>query len=204
MTQPKRTRPLLVALLLAGCYNPDTSKIIIVCDPQSPCPDGGLMDSGDGDLPTNPDDLMSADGCKTGDGDFLGDKARACKGKFAAGGAGDLCAPGWGVCQNSTGIDIALCNALDGFYAANVPGYWITPNRKTPACSASTGTNALMFGCGKLQSYAADNMTGISCSGFGRSVDCSAAATVWKCAAPFDIAHTSNNEGMDGVLCCKG
>jgi hypothetical protein len=205
MTRTNLINLLFPGLLLAGCFNPDTSHIVIICDSQNPCLDGSVNDSSNNDSGDGGDsgDMMSMDGCKADNANYLGPKVRACPGVFASGHASDLCATGWAICQNATGIDLSLCNALDGFYAASVPGYWISPNRKTPACSASTGTNPLFFGCGFLRSYAADNMAGSMCSGFSRSIDCGASPKVWGCTSPYDIGHASNSESMDGVLCCK-
>lgn len=205
MSHAIRTIPILIAV---ACFRPDVSKIVYSCDESNPCPAGTCVDNVcrvvDGSAP-GPDlagpasgDAGSKTGCADGAGIQFG-AAWACSGAFSVGAARALCAPGWHVCTDATGIDLTACNARPNFWAADVLG-----SRQTTTyylCGPTVVADRLLYGCGAAQHVR--NFITALCSGFTIFVDCSAVTNYWDCTAFHSLNQTINKVSTDGVLCCK-
>jgi hypothetical protein len=139
-------------------------------------------------------DLPAVSGCARGGGTPLG-SAYACPGTFGSGSGSKQCAQGWKVCTSAAGIDLTQCDALSGFFIADVPGFW---TGTTEMCTASTA-NSLWFGCGGKQMLVRTAM--VQCGGFKKNMECR--ATGWNCNMKHEINQTSNSNAEDGVLCCR-
>lgn len=207
--------------LVCACVVED-SKVTLKCDLENPCPVGvtctseGVCSSGDmldmtmqsgdasGDASDQPDLLQP--GCAGQGGKKVG-TAIACPGAFAEGQAASLCAAGYRLCRASDipALDIAACNQLSGFFIfADVPGYYLIPNRDSPSCGTSTaGGSPVWYGCGSLSSALVKEHMASKCSGLGRSVDCSQSGGLWFCRVGGDLSKTTNKSASDGALCCK-
>lgn len=197
----RRTAAVFAALILSGCFDPDTSHLTILCDAARPeCPDGQSCINNRctpvGDVPDGGDtaDMTLAEGCTSGRGTQLG-SAYACPGAFAATFVKQRCAPSWKICTSATGIDLTKCDTLSGFFIADVPGSW---TGTMEMCTASN-MNPIWFGCGGKQELVRTAM--VQCGGFPKSMECR--ATGWSCNAKQDLNQTENTNASDGVLCCR-
>lgn len=223
-------RRILLILTLAAlnlpsssCFNPDYSHVVFKCSTEKPgCPanrscvdgicvpvlDGMTMvvdagaDGGNGDL------ANSESGCAGQTGYELGANAYACPGLFGKGQALGRCAAGWHLCDKPAGIDLAKCNALNGFFVAEVPAHRsLSEQPKDAFCGPSADIDfplRLFFGCGKLLSYTVDAKPP-GCGGFRRVLDC---VSPWDCDtgfSPHSLANSTHGVGSenDGVLCCR-
>ena len=208
------TKTAVIYFLLAGCINTDTSDLPTKCDDANPCPSPkSCVDSLCVDPPI---DGMSADlttdagtgsdggispPCKDpGSASILGPSSAACPGSFAAGKGNDLCGADWQMCKSAAGISTATCDLLDGFFVADVPGYFVSAQRTMPLCGPNAA-NSVFFGCGKLRVYTADTPAN-KCGNFSRNVECGAPRP-WTCSPTGTIQSLANSEPTDGVLCCK-
>lgn len=202
---------LLAALVLStGCYNPDTSHLVILCDAERPeCPVGQTcinnrcsaassdMDPPDQSLSSDgsaPDQSMPS-GCADGGGQKVG-IAFACPGAFQAGDARKKCASGWRVCTSGLGVDFAACGQLPGFFIAEAPSYWLG-TMADERCSTAL-FNQAWYGCGGRKDSVRQ---GKGCNDFRILLDCLASG--WNCNMKHEIDKTSNTNSSDGVLCCR-
>lgn len=199
--------PLLLAgaLALLSCFSPDLTKRTIRCDTENPCPEQEVCLSGICALPGELDlSMSSADlarpdltgvgpsGCMDGNGTYLGG-AWACPGLFGAPSptASMRCAAGWVPCLTVTGVSLASCKALSGFFVANYVG---KASGNVVTCTPPSGGNRGIFGCGT------GGIAQAACMGFDQALVCSASPD-WQCADQLELIR-SNNVG-NGVLCCK-
>lgn len=217
----KRAVTILAVSLSAACFNPDYSSVQYVCDEANPyCPDGLSCIEGqclppdteiqspeeDGGIP----DLRTpVAGCASGSGTQVG-TAFACPGRFTSRSgsstpsASQLCAAGYTICTNASGIDLARCRMLSGFFAASAPmrrGNG-TPNPSTFACGTPTGSmsQVLWAGCGVNQTNTVFDLVQ-PCQGFGQAVDC-VTDNRWSCFSA-NLSSTDQENAANGVLCCK-
>lgn len=191
----------LAVALAAGCFNPDFSGVVFTCSTSEPfCPPDFTCSSGYCVAME-----ISGPGCSSGSGTLIGNGVYACTGPFnALSGSSphaiDLCAAPLHPCTNSTGIDLAKCQTLPGFFAASVPArqddsapYAVSCGVRNPASQHS-----LIGGCGgKAQ------LTPLPqpCSGFTLALDCRADAA-WTCNGASSVDILTNTSASDGVLCC--
>src|SRR5579872_7466379 len=136
-------RPLLLALLLGSCYNPDYVGAHFQCDPQQACPSGlncvqgycmaGDGGDADGSMAAMPDlsagrapDLAGppppSGGCKGPGGIQVGPDIYACPGLFPAGQAKDLCRDGYDICADGQMVNAAACGN-QGFFATRTQAH---------------------------------------------------------------------------------
>jgi hypothetical protein len=199
-------------VLFLGCFSPDYSAIPIKCDADNPCPQGQSCGQGvcqaantvDGaTLSDAASDLnVPSNGCANGTGTATGNKAYACPGAFSSGQARSLCSFGWHVCNDATSINAVTCNALPGFFVAEVLGSRLNPPQN-PSCSPTSVLNRLLFGCGFSASYTAYYAAG--CSGFNRFIEWKTDGSTnqyWDLSAGHSIDKAINHVATDGVLCC--
>lgn len=211
------TLPLVLCLLLSGCFSAATSSIQCgsggQCSEGRQCVEGWCVTSGPQDGSAQVDagsDLRPPEPGCAGPGEVkLGPKASACPGVFDAGGAAARCAAGWAPCKDAAAVNLSICETsadIAGFFAADVLGAW-TNNYMAPNCR-STMTEAereMYFGCGKTNgkyTFPADN----ACMGFNASLECATVNSKWFCGVvgrPHVLADAKNNNASDGVLCCK-
>jgi hypothetical protein len=205
-------------LFSAACYSPDLSGVRYTCDPTNPiCPDGlycvrGYCElspdgSGSGDGGTS-----SSTGCASGQGTKVG-AAWACAGVFNTNAndmipvASALCAKGFSLCKDATGIDLTACRSLPGFFAADVVmkrNYW---DRFSGAVCGGPGNMQvrLYAGCGRSNTNYIGEANQL-CSGFNQVLDCYSAgqANQWSCTNASNLDNVSQTTNTDGVLCCPG
>lgn len=199
---------LIPTLFALACFRPDLSKVVYACDEANPCPAGVCVQNvcQAADAGTTGADLAgssgadagSKTGCTDGGGTLFG-AAWACSGAFGVGQARGLCAAGWHVCTDMTGIDLAACNMKPSFWAADVPASRQSGN--SYVCGPTVVYDRLFFGCGSanhVRSYLA-----ATCSGLTMFVDCSLMTMYWDCTAFHSLNQTVNKVASDGVLCCK-
>lgn len=201
-----------VVLLLSGCFHPPDNAPL-KCNVENPCPDemaciGGLCSASSVDGAGQAVDMLdgfspSSEGCAAKDGAVVGAKAEACAGTCIAGQCGSLCGQGWHVCKDAAGIDLALLKVLDGFFIADVPGYFYDPIRMQVSCGpAVSPARPIFFGGGKSQADVTDSPAK-PCSAFTQSADCGSTSLGLQCAAPFTLAQVAITNSNNGVLCCK-
>ncbi len=199
---------------LCSCYSPNLSGVTYTCDDLNPyCPDGLTCIGGVCRLPgvdaggntLMPDALMSAAGCHSGMGFVVG-TAFACPGTFDGQKtlASQLCAAGYHICTNATGIDQTTCRTLSGFFAAQVQMHRDAKSLDpmTFACGPAMMMQLrLISGCGRMTANDVFDVTKQACSGFDQALDC-ILDNAWNCdtAMMLDMAQQSNPG--DGVLCC--
>lgn len=206
----------LAASSLLGCYNPDKSKLIILCDAARPeCPEGqtcidnrckvstpvadGFM-AADQSTPVSDGavgDLLMTSGCANGGGVALGTAAYACPGAFGMNQARQLCAPNWRVCTSATGIDLTKCDMQAAFFIAESPAYYLVM-ASDEMCGTAT-VNQQWYGCGGRTSLVTNGLK--MCGGFRKMLDCRASG--WNCNMKHEIDKTTNTNASDGVLCCR-
>lgn len=208
----------------AGCFNPDLSTADLLCDGVSRfCPDGyscaeghcreGQSESGDmvsvsNDGPLPIDMSIAKTGCSDGKGTDLSTGASvsafACLGTFEASSdpnksAVRLCAPGYKVCVQSTGINQTQCGSLFAFYLADVSARAMLPSAF--GCgSARSGETPGFAGCGA----GAGSVVIAACGGFGRAVF-AVGGNGLSVSPPFGPIDTTaqNTSSTVGVICCK-
>lgn len=209
-----------IGLSLAGtfavsCYSPDLSGVNYTCDEANPyCPDGlecivgACLPPGstppvpDGGTAGPPDGSMTVNGCK-GQGFVVGQNVFACPGAFnpdtrdAVPAASALCATGFKICGDAKGLDIPMCRALGGFFAAQVN---VRRNNNNFECGVSN-SNPYYAGCGKnARNTVSDVPMMQQCAGFPQAIDCRG-DNQWLCD-PNQLERTTNPISADGVLCC--
>lgn len=109
-------------------------------------------------------------------------------------GGADMIAPAG--CKNPGAIlvpDLAACNSLPGFFAADQSAYWMgTMSQET--CGNALA-NQLFYGCGNA------GRAGVKmCGGFPKVIDL---GTGWT-STNGTLAQAMNTNPAYGVLCCKG
>lgn len=195
---------LAATLLLVACFSPNQTKFTVRCDNENPCEAGmvcvsGVCENGTAhDLATGFDQSLpdltpvGPHGCADGKGVYLG-AAWACPGLFGgtSPAASKRCATGFAPCLNATGIALASCTSLPGFFIAN---FIAKASGSSVSCTAGTGGGGRgIFGCGTAGS------TQASCMGFDQAIVC-ANSPDWQCADQIDLV--TNNNLANGVLCC--
>lgn len=191
---------------MLSCFSPDLAKRTIRCDTANPCPEpevclngicgppGGRDLSSGGTVDLETPDLIAVgpSGCMDGNGTYLGG-AWACPGLFGAPSptASMRCATGWSPCATATGISLAACKALSGFFVANFVG---KASGNVVSCTPPSGGNRGIFGCGT------GGVTQAACMGFDQALVCSASQD-WQCADQLQLVKSNNIK--NGVLCCK-
>lgn len=195
---------LFCVLTIGGCFEPDLSKVTVLCPGSSPCPAGtvcvdGICKSSVEDAATSSDgsatDLQSSDGmsaslCPQG-GDVVFGNARGCPGTFASGMASKQCPSNWNLCTNATKVDLTSCRAAKSFFAAAVSGYQLgAPPQEM--CGSAVG-NQLLYGCGTMS-----RVSTAQCGGLPRVID-----VMGKWTAPDGtLATAALTDPAQGVLCC--
>lgn len=219
----KKLWPILFATL-ASCYSPNLTGVSYTCDELNPyCPDGLVCTSGrcqppgvdnvDAGSSKQPDGLMAAVGCRSGIGYTVGATAYACPGVFNSDrtdsipAASQLCADMYQICAKSTGIDLAQCRTLPGFFAAQVQAHRDATTNVDPqqiTCGMPGRNQAQLFvGCGRTTQNIVFNLTGPQmCEGFGQALDCTN-ETAWDCNNGLNLDAATQRNASDGVLCCK-
>lgn len=215
----------LPVALLFGCFAPDLSGAMLLCDSSHFCPDGyscvnGQCQIGTGGNPGGTDGgtgggtdggSSGPSGCADGMGSDVtssGKAAWACPGTYQASSdptknADRLCSSGFGICTVADSVNQNTCNNLGGFFLANVAVKW-TNGSSSCGPSAGQGNQTAGFaGCGKnvSQWY----VSGISaCSGFLKAMSDSSNFTL-QIGSPYNplTTTTSSNAASNGVLCCK-
>lgn len=216
MPRPAYLLPTL--LVTAACFNPDYSKITVLCTAADPaCPDGqvcvdnicvatpGTPDGQAADLAmadgSTPADMSIQSGCAKGGGQYVGKGGSlvfACPGTFAMGQARQQCAAGWSVCTKADTVSLTACDSLSGFFVADVPAYWVG-NMGNETCGTAL-VNQQWYGCGSKQTNV---RTGKGCQSFQRTLDC-VFGSGWTCSNTMhSLNTTANDTATDGLLCCK-
>lgn len=211
---PPLTSFLMSLALASGCFAEPAAHPPFRCDDSNPCPgsqicSGGLcqdspttnMDFGGGsDGGTGGNDMtMATSGCADGKGTLVG-SAWACPGLFSAGKAQQLCAAKYSVAQDATKVSLNACNALSGFFNANVFGKYLPPWGGSISCiSGGQFDSKVVFGCGGKSGSGYEPDSATQCSGFSRAADCP--TTGKDCQSPNDLTNLSNTVAGDGVLC---
>lgn len=196
-------------LALSGCFQPDLTRVTVLCPSESPnCPTGMVCVGGvcmpppeaDGAVPvdgevadaTGGDSASSVMGCRGQGAVYLGPSATGCPGTFTAGGADGLCATGWASCTSAAGVDQMTCNTAGSFFAAEVPAHWVGTVDMEMCVGADF--NQLLYGCG------IGGRTGTAkCGGLPRVRDMSGA---WS-TPNGTLAGAKNDDPKQGVMCCK-
>ncbi len=200
-------------LILSACFNPDLSRVTILCSQSGECPDGrscvdgrcappaGVMDDmsvatvdgGDLGVPDGGAADFAAPllGCKGKGAKFVGPKARACPGAFPAGGAAAQCSDGAVPCTKYASVDAAACSGLGSFFVADVPAYYFG-SMSNETCGTSLGSQ-LFYGCGTA------GRPGVQkCMGFQRVIDLGTSLT----SSNGSFSQLANQDPAQGVLCC--
>lgn len=198
----------LTFLAYSSCFNPDLSKVTIVCPSglSSDCPAGQVCQQGTcsvaadlsasladlaGDLAGGKDGPAALAGCKQGGARAVGAKARACPGAFPTGGAAGQCSDGAVPCATYASVDAAACGALAGFFVADVPAYFFG-SQSNETCGTSVA-NQMLYGCGTA------GRAGVQrCMGFLRAIDLGAGFA----SSNGTLAQLGNQDPANGVLCC--
>ena len=205
---------------VSGCFAPDLSMADLLCDgemrgcpPGYSCVEGHCREVAEetpdlmlsGDAGTVADLSPKASGCRDGNGTDVSwnSSVFACPGPFAASpdpnkSAGRLCAQSFKLCVSAAAVQSAVCNALDGFFMAEVPARASLPNASCGAARA--GESPGLAGCGKAGSgvYAVP-----SCAGFGRAIFAGGPNGI-AIVAPYNLDPSATNlSNSNGVLCCK-
>jgi hypothetical protein len=185
----------VAALLLAGCYNPDLSRVKFTCSAERPvCPDSlqciqnccggppcGAQSSADGGSqdppPWDPQAKPSAtSGCRSGMGYVLSEHAVACPGVLMQ--QGDVtsqCGDGWSLCPLSPLPPDRCASVPWGFFAAMPRGmqFHVPPSETLQCLWSGEGADVdqrFLFGCGSTPktTYSAP----LPCGGFSQAVLC--------------------------------
>lgn len=174
-------RPFLsitVSALLLGCFQPDLSKVTIICSSDAPgqCPEGQQCLNGRCSVA----DLAVSDASAT-DG-----------GPDAATSQPDMAVSG---CKTALGVpiaDSAACDSVAGFFAGDISAYWMgTMSQETCGTAIS---NQLFYGCGGA------GRAGVKkCGGLPRVIDLGSGWT----SSNGTLANAANTQASQGVLCCK-
>jgi len=205
----------------ASCFNPDLAAVGYSCDDVTYfCPEGlscldGTCQSGSPPVDTAPTDmaqnpLPAAKGCASGRGYGVGaDVVFACPGKFGTGSGGAarasaLCAAGYALCKMPSGLNVQACQALSGFFAADVRmsrrfGTLTVSNIQCQAMSTQY-PYPLFAGCGSGKNVV--TLT-TACSGYSQAIDCTN-DQAWTCNSGGVLEEARQTNAADGVLCCKG
>ncbi len=195
-----RTLLSLFTILVGACFDPDTSRIVLLCPDGNPCKDGG---QGTQDMTMSSRmDLTQSTGCAAGIvGHSVGNNAFACPKTFGQNEAPTLCAPGWQLCTDATKINLTACNSLTEFFIANSPGFYANSGSPTmEVCAQNTGGNqSAWFGCGSSPSHVSTSTT--ACNGFQLVADCQSGSFLTCAGIVIESVH--NNNDNDGVLCCQ-
>lgn len=208
----------LPVALLFGCFAPDLSGAMLLCDSSHFCPDGyscvnGQCQVGTGGNPGGTDGGASGpSGCADGMGSDVtssssGKAAWACPGTYQASSdptknADRLCASGFDVCTVADSVNQNTCNNLGGFFLANVAVKW-TNSSSSCGPSAGQGNQTAGFaGCGKNVSWYVAGIS--SCSGFSKAMSDWNNNTL-QIGSPYNplTTTTTNSASSNGVLCCK-
>lgn len=127
-----------------------------------------------------------------------------CKGSFNAGEAERLCqAAGKNgrLCSSVdtlAGTDTAACQAVsDGIYLLDLPSYHSPGSTQSAVCSAFSGWEAGLSGCGFAPAAYASKTV---CKGWGISVVCGRSPS-FTCASG-SLKTATNTDGENGVVCC--
>jgi hypothetical protein len=192
-------RKLVLAALtlpLQFCYSePD---VTLVCD-GSPCSDSDLAmpsdDGGSSASDAGTDLTQPQHGCAASAGaTAISPTVSACAGTFALGSARTLCKTGWVVPTAATGIDLAACNLLIGWFSGDAPAYWVGV-KSDERCGTGPRFQNLSYGCGS------HGTVGIKqCGGFTRSID--GYMDGWQ-TENGELDRTANTNPLRGVLCAK-
>lgn len=210
----------------AGCFHPDLSQVTVTCSEDSPpCPDGMACQDGicrrqagdDGSTEMSDAGVDAAGppvdaavvGC-LGGGTRVG-TAWACPGVFKKGEAATLCAAGFSVCKDATGVDTTACNRVDGFFVSQSLGKSefricrnIDPLNFICGAAPPGYDNRMRFGCGNLvQPYVLQNCQQ-QCGSFDRTLDCTGSGADYQCSTSNSIGDDANLTTFIGVLCCPG
>ncbi len=211
-----RTRLAIFAIVLAACFNPDTSQVTFTCaaGEANNCPEGLSCESGICTPPNRTDlaivvqdlaaplrDLAQPSGCRSGQGKLLG-SVWACTGSFNPGESAKLCAVGFELCTSATGLDTAACTAQEGFFLANVVGRYFTKGDLTGVKCTGNDFYRALYGCGNPTKA---RTAATPCGSFYQLVDCQDVSSDFRCpVGPFTtIDNVTNPYPLDGVLCCK-
>jgi hypothetical protein len=164
----------IVPLFLFACFSPDLSKRTLRCDLENPCPDGlscvsGLCGQSDGiDASSSdqaPPDMkaMGPSRCAAGGGTSLG-AAWACPALLGGTNppASQRCAAGSIPCTNASGIDLAGCKTLPGFFVANYVGRHTSG--ATVTCMSPNGTKPWNLRLRYRGRHATDDLHGLRAS----------------------------------------
>lgn len=174
-------RPFLsitLSVFLAGCFQPDPSKVTIICSSDAPgqCPEGQRCLNGQ---------------CGVAD-PAVSDAGPVDSGSDAATPQPDMAVAG---CKTAIGVpvaDSAACDSVTGFFVADQPAYWMgTMSQETCGTAIS---NQLFYGCG-----AAGRAGAKKCGGLPRVIDLGSGWT----SSNGTLANASNTQASQGVLCCK-
>jgi len=169
--------PITISVLLLGGCQPDLSKVTIICSSDAPgqCPEGQQCLNGKCGVSV-PDGAASPSD--------LGSDAATPQPDMAVSG-----------CKTAIGVaiaDQAACDSVAGFFAADIPAYWMgTMSQET---CGTAGSNQLFYGCGGA------GRAGVKkCGGFPRVIDLLAGWT----SSNGTLANAANTQASQGVLCCK-
>lgn len=136
----------------------------------------------------------------------------ACVANFAGGGAAAQCPNGYRLCSDKNGnsdldklkaMNVGACEAIGGFFAADVLAAFRALNGNLVCLGASIPSPFALPGCGRE-----DQVTVVSntdCMQFKSGFPCDKQAT-WGCGGTnrLSSATHTNNANQGGVLCCKG
>ncbi len=200
--------------LLFGCFAPDLTGTMLMCDSSHFCPDGysciaGVCKLGSGGNPTGSDGGSGgSSGCADGMGSDVSASAAspawACPGTYQASSdtsknATKLCASGYDLCTAADTVNQNSCNNLGGFFLANVVVRW--QNFREECGTAGNNQVAGFAGCGKAI-YGSTNIP--SCGGFQKGMF-EFNNTQLSISSPYSplATTTKNDSSSNGVLCCK-
>jgi hypothetical protein len=219
---------LLTGFAWAHCYSPDLTNVTITCTEADPrCPDGqtcvddvcrppavadgsdGVADGGVVDSSPPPTD-QAVSGCAGGGGTSVG-FAWACPGQFDKGQASKLCAAGFSIATDATGVNTTTCNGIDGFFTTKALGRStfricrnIDPVNFVCDSPPPGYDNRFRFGCGNLSQTYLLRSCQRECGSFDRAVDCTGSAPDYACATSNSIDDDANTLPDVGVLCKPG
>lgn len=209
--------PIAAALMFAGCYNPDLSRVRYTCDPSNPfCPDGLKCVSGicgGVEMPT-PSDMATASGdmstpaarpaCARGTEAELSARMSACAATLNGEYTDALCRPGWRLCAEND----PAAKDPPGFFVANVRGLQVAsppldPNKLQPDWTHGTKyqeTTRYLFGRGS-GNYV--EPSAVAVHGFGAAMECSPGATYVRCPWQWGDDRDAPLIVALGWLCCN-
>lgn len=169
--------PITISFLLLGGCQPDPSKVTIICSSDAPgqCPEGQQCLNGKCGVAA-PDDAASPID--------LGSDAATPQPDMAVSG-----------CKTAIGVaitDQAACDSVAGFFAADLPAYWMGTMAQETCGTASS--NQLFYGCGGA------GRAGVrKCGGLPRVIDLGSGWT----SSNGTLMNAANTQAAQGVLCCK-